>query len=452
MPNSPAKIQPAWVAPYASFTVLMCTGSDAVAAVRQLLARAKQYLASGWGHPVKMQTSGIAGVERLLRSPSAEGSGHDEIEALLYRREKPPFWARADAPYTDVEHHILIVVRRGRLVAIQGEPEVRDHLWRWVHHEPRPPFRSVPTAILYGAFCRGTARSLWLQGTHRRITTKPDSKRIDGQNLVEALNPLEDASYAPGSIRSRLPHEDGRQALGRDVGTTARRGGVWLRNTQDFADFLEVTKQMLLLVEETIATNAGIDQPLPVLTAELEDLTGVEGAYEIGIPGPEEMEGNPDTGQDVLDATEFLQDCLLQVRAIPNSADLLVDVGTDGVIRGGLRCSVRATAGHAVLTFGFEGTPSNPQLTTNIQRALDCIAGWVAIYYQSGHCVQAGGIFRYQVRDLPFEHWCPEDFPFPWDILKEKPAQSSGDIHYLVGTDDDHSLFGWSSGTTQWAG
>src|SRR5258708_748207 len=109
MPNSPAKIQPAWVAPYASFMVLMCTGNDEVAAIGELLARVKQNLTSGRGHPVQMQASGIAGVERLLRSPAGEASGHDQIEALLYRREKPPSWALANAPYADVEHHILIV-------------------------------------------------------------------------------------------------------------------------------------------------------------------------------------------------------------------------------------------------------------------------------------------------------------------------------------------------------
>jgi hypothetical protein len=67
----------------------------------------------------------------------------------------------------------------------------------------------------------------------------------------------------------------------------------------------------------------------------------------------------------------------------------------------------------------------------------------LAIYYQSGHCVRAGGIFRYEVRDLPFEHWCPEDFPSDCNILKEKPADTNAEIHFQVGEPEDGSLFGW---------
>lgn len=442
MPDNLPKIDPGWLSPYASFLVIQCVAEDLPAAIQGLLNFVKNRLASPRGSPAVLLATSIAGVDNLLRSPTADGSGHDQVEGVLYRREKPPSWAIGDFPFADREHQLITVMRRGPLIAVQSESALRRSLWHWINHEPRPPFRPVPAAILQGAFVRGVTRNLWLHGTHPPSPTKADSKVLSGPNLGEALNPLEDSSYAAGSARTRLPQEEGREALGRDVGTTARRGMVWLRPTHDFADFLEVAKQMLLIVEETIAGGAGVEQPFPVLTTEADDLTGAQGAYEIACPGPDEILADPNVAQDALDAAEFLQHCVLNVRAISDSSDLLVDIGTEGIIRGRLRCTVTARDGHPLVTFGFEGGQSNEQVARQIRNALELLSESLSIYYLSGHCIRRGGIFKYEIRNMPFLYWRFEDFS-GCDILKEKPAQAASEIHRTVGEPSDNSLFGW---------
>lgn len=96
----------------------------------------------------------------------------------------------------------MIILRRSGLVAVHAPQALRDTVLRWLDKDPPAPFRRVSPAVLQGAFLQGAARGMWLNGTHVRRATKPDSKNISGTKLEDALNPFEDSTFALRSAPS----------------------------------------------------------------------------------------------------------------------------------------------------------------------------------------------------------------------------------------------------------
>lgn len=440
--SSTPRVERSWLQPFVSFLVLQSTGSDHAQSMAALMHFLHDRVERGRGGATVVVASGIEGAGEAGVSDSDERT-LDEIDALLYRRDVKPGWSANDGPYKDTRHELVLVMRLGNLIAVHGNPGLRDIVLRWLDRDPPPPFRRVPGPILHGAFLKGAARGLWLNGTHPRRPTKPDSKNISGSNLGDALSTFEDSTFALGSARATVPEDGSFGIIEGTVGTTPRKALVWNRASQTFDSFVDVLVVALAIVEETIALHGGVDRPFPVLAAEVDSLAGVAGAYEIGVVGIENLPTGPDVSEELLEAAACLDHALLNVRGDVGAPHFSIDVGLGGAVAGSIRCVVRRVKNRVELDLGWDGNPSDLASARAVLDALDH-HDLLTVYYLSGHSIHGGAIYLPRVLDFPFPNWQFEDFK-GFNVMKEKPADDHLSIHRLVGDPGDDSLFGWAA-------
>lgn len=302
----------------------------------------------------------------------------------------------------------------------------------------------MPGPILQEAFLQGEARGLWLRGTHRRQTTKADTKNLSGLSLGDALNPFEDSSFALTSGRSSLPDPQPTAALTGVVGTTPRRAWVWNSRTDSLATFVSVAREALGLVAHVMASPSNA-LPFPELAVEVDTLTGVRAAYDAYISEPEELAQLPDVSDDVIIRAEVLRDVLIDVMGDPTGPTFTLSVGRGGAEVARIRCRPTLVRDKVVVDVGFAQSPSDPAAAAPIRDALDN-GELVNVYYESGHVLARGSLTRVNHEHRPFRGWSFEDFT-GFDVEREKPVGSTAqDTHDAIGSPGDDSLFGWLIG------
>jgi hypothetical protein len=199
---------------------------------------------------------------------------------------------------------------------------------------------------------------------------------------------------------------------------------------------------MLSLIEEITGANAGIERPFPYLAVTATDLSGVYDAYEISCPDPDDLPPRLALSEEARDAAELLQNVLLDPKGLPDSAEFSINVGTEGIIRGQVKCTVKMHKEHPRFEFGFDSKSGNSPITRQIRDALQRNRDILSVYYMSGHCISAAGIHRPEIRDMPFLAWDFQDFS-GYEVGREKPHDDHTQIHQLTGQPSDRSLFGW---------
>lgn len=188
--EEPPKVNPSVLKPYASLMILRSMGQDHELATRTLCAhmtRASAKVRSG--NASVIVASGFGDVTSYLRVDN-ERDALDELWAFIYRRDRVPGWSVADSGYSDTEHELGVVIRRGRLIAVHCSAPLRTTIQTWLDKSPRPPLERVAPAILNGAFLRGEAKGLWLRGAQTPTTYRPDSKTVSRPEATRFIKPL----------------------------------------------------------------------------------------------------------------------------------------------------------------------------------------------------------------------------------------------------------------------
>jgi hypothetical protein len=435
-------IVPGLLHPYISLMFLECTGDREQHAFAKLLAFMKEARQGRSRSTYNLVRTGFSDIDRFRRS-DARPHGVDQIDGFIYRLEKRPAWATDSAPFTDVQHGLAIVLRRGKLLAVCCDQSMRDAVDKWLKGDSAPPFRLVSANLIQGAFVRGETKGLWLRGTHRRTTFRPDSKQLSGMRLEDTLNALEDSSFAMSAARSKLPEDLALTALLGIIGTSPRKGTMWSRQAEDFAQFVTAAIAALELIEETVASGQFLDRPFPILAAESHDLSEVHGAYDIVTMTPDDIPTRSDVSDEVIDAAAVLERATFKVVPSPASADFQLEAGLDGSMAGYVQATVRMKGDRVVFKFGPGEKITNPGPVREILKALEK-DDLFAVYYDSGHVVGPHGIGRRNVSPLPFPNWRFLDFS-GFRIATEKPSKVPAQIHALTGGPQDNSLFGWAA-------
>lgn len=259
--------------------------------------------------------------------------------------------------------------------------------------------------------------------------------------MQDALNPLEDSSFAMAAARSTLPEDASRTSLVGNIGTAPRKSTLWSKKSQDFDEFLTASIEALKLIEDAISSGTPLDRPFPILAVNSHDLAGVCGAYDILTLTPDDLPTSTDVTDEMLEAADVLQRATLRVIGSPTSADFKLVVGLDGSTGGALRATVHMNGENVAFNFGYDSEPTNPGPVREILDALEH-EDLFAVYYDSGHVVGPHGIGSRNINQSSFENWQFLDFS-EFDITREKPGRTPEEIHAKVGTKDDASLFGW---------
>jgi hypothetical protein len=428
--------------PYASLMLMQCPDDQREAAFAFLWTATLKASCNVRVGSVTVTESGLMEVERYLSPSGADSDPIDEINAFIYRTERPPSWAQPDSGYVDERNSLSLIVRRRSLLALHCDSSVRDAVMRLLAKQPQTLLRIVPQDLLQGAFLKGEAKVLWLRGAHAPRTTRPDSKQLSGRRLQEALNPLDDNSFAMMSAKAALPTDVNRTVLTGSVGTTPQKGTVWNRPMQSFDEFARLVSEVMTAIEETSTTGMGIDRPYPILAVTTTDLSQVRGAYDAAALGPENFPSESELDVDLISAAEILQRAVMIIRPRANSPDFTMDVGLDGAIGGSILAQANPNVNGVHFKFGFDGSPNNPAVVREILDALEYSNDLITVYYDSGHSISGGRIITPSVRPEPFKNWDFRDFA-GYDITREKPAVSPQQIHNDIGLQGDRSLFSW---------
>ena len=434
-------IGPGLLRPYISLMFLESTSGREQHDFTRLISFMKESRGERQPDAYTLIRSGLTDIGRFRRS-SAHPHGADQMDGFIYRLGKRPAWASDSAPFQDVQHGLAVVLRRGKLIAVSCDPSLRDAVNRWLKGKSMPPLRQVSANLIQGAFVRGETKGLWLRGTHRRTTFRPDSKQLSGMRLEDTLNPLEDSSFAMAAVRSKLPADAALTALLGMVGTSPRKSTMWNRQAEDFPQFMTAAIAALELIEETIANGHVLDRPFPILAEEARDLSGVHGAYDIVTVTPDDIPTRTDVSDEMIDAAAVLERATFEVTSSSSSADFRLEVGLDGAMAGSVEAVVRMKGDHVVFKFGPGDTITNPGPVRAIINALEAGSDLFCVYYDSGHVVGPLGIGRRNVSPMPFPNWRFLDFS-GFNISSEKPSKIPAQIHALTGTRNDTSLFGW---------
>lgn len=367
----------------------------------------------------------------------------DDIEvtanAFAYRKETRPGWATKDSPYIDTIYSLCAWIARENWIAISCDSTVEAKLQKWLDTPPRPVFRRVSPGVINATLLSGDAKNLWLRGTHGRRRTKADSKTLSGQSVGEALNPLDDSSFALGSARARINVAPEFTALTGIVGTTPRKSKVWFSSTQNYSEFSETCLDLLRALARASANHVEDEHPFPLLATEAKDLAGVAGAFELTWCDPDDLPA-VDVGDELLDAYQILNRSTFIVTG-GTDARFTASVGLDGRVGGSLRCTPSVTNSRVDLAFGFDGEPTD---VSQVRPVLDALSftQLLTIHYDSGHSVTQDAIYRSKIDDHEFRSWQWESFD-GFDVTREKPPTLvAQEIHDAIGS-GDNSLFSW---------
>jgi hypothetical protein len=333
-----------------------------------------------------------------------------------------------------VVNHLAVVVRRGDWVAIATtEGSRRAAIIGALRKGKLGPLELVAPGRLKQAFIKGRARTLWLKGTHRQTAIKADTKVLGGQDLAPALDPIADQTYRYTALRC----EPGNNDIGDVMGLAVDQSRVWVGNSEGWDDFVDTIGAVL---EQLAAAADSDDEPLPVLAAAKTDLSGVSGAYDLGVTPPELLVVGP-----VLDAA--------QAELLGAMERLAYGTSFEVVAGAGAALSARVSRGGVLLgRFDLEPESDGEEVDVRVrnshaeagrEQAFEEVLAAVAdpealtVYYDSGHVVQDRHAYTVRHRDLPFDGWAWVDFGTSWSVDREKPSAGIADIG------NDTSLFDW---------
>ncbi|GGL37562.1 hypothetical protein GCM10012283_20210 [Phycicoccus endophyticus] len=380
-------------------------------------------------------SDGLEGLDEALDDEDSQVSA----DAFAYRKQTRPGWAQKDSPYLDTTYSLCVWIARENWIAISCDGTIEAKLQRWLDASPRPVFRRVPAGIINSTLLSGDAKNLWLRGAHGRRRTKADSKTLSGQSVGEALNPLDDSTFALGSARASVNVSPEFSALTGIVGTTPRRSKIWFSSTHTFAEFRETCLDLLRALAHASASGAEDEHPFPLLATESTDLGGVSGAYELTWCDPDDLP-SAEVSSELLAAWDTLNRATVIVTGGPD-ARFTALVGLDGTVGGSLSCTPSIAKSKVDLSFGYHGEPTDSAQVRPVLAALK-FTQLLTVHYDSGHSVTQEAVYKSKIEDHEFRSWRWESFS-GYDISREKPSFSVAQkIHDAIG-DGDKSLFSW---------
>jgi hypothetical protein len=239
-----ATVQPVRLAdlcPFVSLLLLQIDEADAPDRVFHDLVKRATKRRQTPGTEVAVVAVGLE--ERAL---SQAGASFDQGAATIWQRRRSASWATEGSRYTDVEHELFLCLRRELLIAVFGPDAVRRAVERWIDTPPRPPIRRVKAGVVNASMLAdGDVKTMWLRHVRGRSIRRPDAKTLSGVDLVSALDPIGDGSYALGAARVALPDVEDRSAFTGTVGATPRKSRIWSGPTADAVEFLTAVDEAL---------------------------------------------------------------------------------------------------------------------------------------------------------------------------------------------------------------
>ncbi|MFF0458621.1 hypothetical protein, partial [Nocardia africana] len=447
-PNDPTPpLQLDALHPYLSVVVLQCTSENAALAFDRLSDFLGAQPRPRAGRAVEMSARIRWHSDETLDTDPASvlvhGAEVSELFGVVWRVTASPSWIAEEAGFRDIAHSLVLALRQQDLVAVYADDGTARRLQRWLNTPPLPDWRRIPAQVLETALLHGEIKGLWLQGTHRRRSTKPDTKNISGVKLQDALDPAHDSSFALRSARAELDRSPERLAFKGKVGTTLANSSVWSSEpTIDFAHYIAAVMELLSLIRAAMNTKPTTAGLLPVLARQERNLPDVKGAYAVAVLTPDDLFSFPTTDDELGHDAELLQDAIHEIEGDPESSRFVLDVGVGGATGGRLGVTPTLVNDRYILDIGLRGVPTDLNRVEPVRQALGQ-GELLTVYYRSGHAFANNTFYSAPITTARFSNW---DFlPFTgYRIDREKPeASGTQAIHDAIAKPGDTSLFAW---------
>ncbi|ATG37803.1 hypothetical protein PhaeoP23_03726 (plasmid) [Phaeobacter piscinae] len=380
-----------------------------------------------------------------VQDPTIEHEG--TAFALAYYVEKrAPSWFRGEG-ITDTLNQLVIVAKRENVYALLlSDNGLRSNVAKKIMQATEGPFTGIKrltSSQINKAFVESEVRTLWLSGTHRRTTVKPDSKILSGLELETSLDPLGDQTYYFSSVRSTMSLKaDLTSAV---VGASPSGSRIWIGPTRSWDEFSSSIDVILDRAAACMNDAARPDKPLPILASTISTLDGIEQPYDLAFIVPEQVhdgdeeanEGEHRWLQQFSDAARF------EVKAAAGSANFEADVFWADTRLGRLAYNFEQIPGSDIRlkvrkVDGFDNDDREAEILSICRQP-----GNLTVYFDTGHTFSRGHFYETRFRDARFSDWqwvsmAQDDTEF-W---QEKPLDGKRFAVENTGNAADKSLFG----------
>jgi hypothetical protein len=357
----------------------------------------------------------------------AKIKGFDHVVSIRFVEEREPSWG-SGSDCKDTLNHLLVILVKGRFAAIYvSDSEAKTHLQDALSSDEIAYWEPVEESTLISAYVNGNdLKSLWLGGTHRSVSFKPNSKIISGSNLADAIDPFGDSTFVAGAVRSSK------------AGVSLRRSGVWFGPNKTWDAFCDSALNLLTALLAVPALKTGA-QPIvhPGLATTLFDFKNVNSAYDIAWAEPETLNGDRRKNK----ITTLINDFSMELKSAAGSG---VDINVIVTHKeSGKENLVTICPKFNSRRLSFEIVGSVCDELTEWEEAIKGDPELIKIYYDTGHTIASGSLNFASVQDRPFKFkFCT--FGPEYNITKEKPDGNPPPIEDIF--DDgvtDQSLFKW---------
>lgn len=387
---------------------------------------------------------------------------------IHYELEKPVSWS-SNRELTDVENHLVLITRKKGTDYIafyisenSRRRQIRDKFGS-LSYDGLGKLVKISPDRLNAVFFGDEVRTLWMSGMHRRVPVKADSKILSGSDLEYTLDPINDQTFYFSAARSQHPD------IQKPIGISPNKSSIWTQRSTSWSDYQRSVNRLLGLLDENEGTE---ERPLPVL-AEFADPDNVADPYDLVIQPPEVLSQDNEQEPETLNRIEeWSYDAHFDLRDKSSSTNIETEVNYRGNQIGELGIdldlsdplNIEIDSVSTELTIdelpdqlryetdeeGGAGATSAKEDKKKAREPMSELKQLcqdprkIKIYFDTGHTLSDGSLYKASFRDQSFENFCWSEFDDKFDITKEKPEDfPSGGSE--VGWDDDPelSLFRW---------
>ncbi|MCW8831902.1 MAG: hypothetical protein OQK03_01105, partial [Colwellia sp.] len=354
-----------------------------------------------------------------------------EVVYTPYRILKSPSWLKShDAQ--DVEHHIFVSFNVDNYLGFYfSEKGKKDEIRECFGKKALPNVMPIPINHLNSNFINeDKIKMLWLTGIHGKNNFKADSKVLGGESVADTLDPLIDQSYMMSAVRTEVWNN-----VNSTVGINPFKSSIWRGPCKDWQTFENRVIQILDLLNTNVNQTS---DPISILSYPIPNCSELEEPYDFSLIDYEffpEEEGQ--NRKELLRKLQYNYSVELQPTFV--KSNILLDIFHKGKKVGDI--TLEPLINDYKVSFNIKhGNPIKKSLYNDyikIFKYPEIIKCW----FESGHAIINGMIFKTGYQDVAYEKFIWADFE-NYNLKCEKPGKDPLKPE-LTKIGQEKSLFCW---------
>lgn len=354
------------------------------------------------------------------------------VKITSYTIAKSPSWAKG-IDLKDLEHHVFVSFNvRDHLAFYFSEKGKKDTIREFFGKKRLPNLFPIPISKLNGNFINeDEIKMLWLSGIHGRDNFKADSKVLGGKSVADTLDPLIDQSYMMSAVRTEIWGTKSKTS----VGINPFKSSIWRGPCKDWPTF---ENRVLEILDILSVNSSESDSPIGILSYPISQPNELERPYDFSLVDydflPEE------DGQHRKELLKKLQyDFHAELTHSFIESDISLNIFHKGNKVGHI--CVEVEVDDYKVNFKIKSEAPDVKKHFEQYKRVFIYPELVKCWFESGHAVVNGMVFRTGYQDVEYNKFLWADFE-QYDITKEKPGNNP-QKPALKDIGKEKSLFCW---------